>query len=151
MAIVMQNNPESEGPVQPPVKDSGVFYRFCMYFDNNKSVVFSDSLEKMIARLIPGYDRLDKNQQNDERKAYVYRIFPEVQTLLLQDSSYTEEDLEHLLEPKEKAQLDLVSRNGKVLVISEQDSPDVISLKYETEMGFLSSLNNVGHISFFSA
>ena len=67
MAIEMQNNLEADGSVKAPTKADGTLYRLCMYFDNNRSIVFSDDTGELIARLIPGYKALGIEDKKDER------------------------------------------------------------------------------------
>jgi hypothetical protein len=67
MTIEMQNNLQADGSVNPPAKSDGSLYRFCMYFDNSKSIVFSDEPAKLLARLIPGYEALDMQSRKGER------------------------------------------------------------------------------------
>lgn len=74
MTIEMQNNLEADGSVNPPLKFDGTLYRYCMYFDNSKSVVFSDELSVLLARLVPGYEALDFNARKEERRALLNSI-----------------------------------------------------------------------------
>lgn len=74
MTIDMQNNLEADGAVLPPHKNDGSLYRYCMYFDNNRSIVFSDEPSELLARLIPGYKALDFHSQKDERLALINKV-----------------------------------------------------------------------------
>lgn len=147
----MSNSLEADGPIKPPLKTDGSFYRYCMYFENNKSIIFSDDMEKIIARLIPGYDRLGAEQQDAARLDYHYDNFAIFQTIYLQNASYEESELEEILKPKETLPKEILYSNQNLLVISNKDIEGVTSLKYDNEYNFLESLDEVGHIRFFTA
>lgn len=147
----MSNNLEADGPVKPPLKSDGSFYQFCMYFENNRSVIFSDTLENIISRLIPGYNKLGEDQKNQSRYRYCLDTFESIQTLLLQNATHESLDLAELLKPKEEASEELIKRNPNLIIVSNLDIDGTISLKYGEELDFLESLDKVNHISFFTA
>jgi hypothetical protein len=151
MSILMSNSLEADGPIKPPLKTDGSFYRYCMYFENNKSIIFSDDMEKIIARIIPGYDRLGAEQQDSARLSYYYDNFIILQTNYLQNASYEESELTEILKPKEVLPQEITHSKQNLLVISNEDIEGVTSLKYDTEYNFLESLDKVGNISFFTA
>jgi hypothetical protein len=147
----MSNSLEADGPVKPPLKTDGTFYRYCMYFENNKSIIFSDDMEKIIARLIPGYDRLGAEQQDLARLDYYYNNFTILQTNYLQNATYQESELAEILKPKETLTQEILDSTQNLLVISNIDIEGATSLKYDNEYNFLESLDKVGNISFFTA
>ncbi len=147
----MPNSLEADGPIKPPLKNDGSFYRYCMYFEGNRNIIFSDDLAKMIARLIPGYDRLGLEQQDAARVSYLRENFTLFQTNLLQGADYSESEILEILTPKEMLPEGMSPADKNMLIISNSEIENAISLKYDSEYTFLESLNTVGHISFFTA
>lgn len=150
----MQNNLEADGAIQPPLKKDGQKYQFCMYFENNKNIIFSDDLSQIIARLIPGYDRLDADQQNAERREFLETNFHIFQTNLIQAmNNLDNSELAEILKSKTNIENKTLMEKypNILLVISETPQEGIINLQHGAEISFLQSLHNVGYISFFSA
>ena len=74
MFVEMQNNIHVDGAVVPPKKEDGSLYRYCMYFDNNQSVIFSDFPSELIERLIAGYKSLEFKDQKEERHKFLLQV-----------------------------------------------------------------------------
>jgi hypothetical protein len=150
MSIDLSNNLESDGAVSAPLKSDGTPYRFCMYFDSSRSIVFSDNLEELISRLIPGYYRLATDGKLEARKSYLESIFPTLQTLLLQDYNLSDTDLDRALTTKGKLdESDLASDLPLIVVLEAPVEDYELALVYGDELEFLVSLDKVGYISLF--
>lgn len=150
MSIDLSNNLESDGAVNVPLKSDGTTYSFCMYFDSSRSIVFSDNPEELISRLIPGYYRLASDSKKEARESYLKSIFVALQTILLQGHNLAESEWERALTVKHSLTEEEKASGLPLLLISEDPIKDYeLTLNYNDEIGFLSSLDRAGHISLF--
>lgn len=150
MSIDLSNNLESDGAVNVPLKSDGTTYSFCMYFDSSRSIVFSDNPEELISRLIPGYYRLASDSKKEARESYLKSIFVALQTILLQGHNLPESEWERALTVKHSLTEEEKASGLPLLLISEDPIKDYeLTLNYNDEIGFLSSLDRAGHISLF--
>jgi hypothetical protein len=121
-----------------------------MYFDSSRSIVFSDDTEELISRLIPGYYRLASDSKKEARESYLKSIFVALQTLLLQGHNVSEPEWERALTVKHSLTEEEKASGLPLLLISEDPIKDYeLTLNYNDEIGFLSSLDRAGHISLF--
>jgi hypothetical protein len=150
MSIDLSNNLESDGAVNVPLKSDGTTYSFCMYFDSSRSIVFSDNPEELISRLIPGYYRLASDSKKEARESYLKSIFVALQTIILQGHNVPESEWERALTVKHSLTEEEKASGLPLLLISEDPIKDYeLTLNYNDEIGFLSSLDRAGHISLF--
>lgn len=121
-----------------------------MYFDSSRSVVFSDNLEELISRLIPGYYRLAAESKEEARKSYIKGVFATLQTLLLQGKEISEIEWNDALRIKDSLSEESQTSMLPLLLVSRSPLEDhELTLVYGDELEFLISLDKVGHISLF--
>lgn len=82
-SVLVRNNFEGDEPVTPPVHPDGSGYAYCMYLPGYTDVMFADSIEELLAGLLPGYPDMDEPEQAYQRIRLAQRAAAQVQAEVL--------------------------------------------------------------------
>jgi hypothetical protein len=153
IAVDIQNNLAMDGAVEIPVKRDGSKYLYCLYYDTNKRVVFSDSLDSLITRLIPDYLDMEEIEKETARSFFLRGYFARMQLHFLEEGSsktdsLTEREWLYIMNPDKSEPRKSFFEKFNLLKIGNDFSEKVVSAN--TERSFLESLDRFNIISFYS-
>lgn len=169
--VLLRNNLEGDGPVTPPLHEDGMGYQYCMYLPGNIDVAFADSYDELLNILIPGYSKMDEEEQVYQRIRLAISAATRVQSEVLIDHDSSEvsaEEWEALVSPRSIKQpradwwscpiplvvvetgyepFTDVPRPASALSDGNAVSPNLWWIRPVEEEDFIISLHEVGYIA----
>lgn len=79
-------------PYVPYKEESGEFYNYIMYFDNNSKIAYDDDVAELIELIIPGYGELDEEERLNARLSYALRMQKQAQSFITANLSSEERE-----------------------------------------------------------
>lgn len=83
-----------KSPAVPYKEDTGDFYKYIMYFDDNRRIAYADDPVDLIEVLYPGYENLDDDERMNKRLKIAMQIQSSAQAQIV--ASLTAEERETL-------------------------------------------------------
>lgn len=172
-AVVLRNNTEGDGPIEPPTHEDGRPYRYCMYFHGYSDVLFADEQEELIDGLIPGHNSMSEEDAAYHRIRLAQAAAAQVQAEILAEvdpQTVSEEEWKTLTAPRGISQpradwwtcevplvvvetgyepFTDVPRPASGLSDGIADAPNLWWIRPAEEEDFLYSLHEVGYIRMF--
>lgn len=170
--VVGKNNIAADGPVTPPPHPDGIPWPYCMYFQDGGMVAFADNYTDLLHALIPGYQKLNKQDRERERIRLGQGAAAYTQGYILVDvdeSTVSPEEWKALIAPRGGTQPSITWWESDIPLIlvetsyepfthiprpaakpsaerSDEDSPAIWWVRPSDEEDFLTSLHEIGFI-----
>lgn len=153
LAVDMSNNLAADGAVKAPVKQDGSEYFYCLYYDTGSRVVFSDYLDQLVSKIIPGYLNLEAARRESARFLCLRGYFTKMQFVLLEKGkvntdSLSDEQWLYIMNPDRLTPKNSFYEQFDLLQLGDSFSEKTIGAK--TEQDFLKSLERFNIVSFYT-